>query len=300
MLTKAYMTGAVILEQSCLHIPIMVGAYISFSLLKVPDLAIESAYIVGALCAVYMLKSTTMLPAPLALMIVVGASFIGGAFVGGVSSVLTKKGRFPHLLSNLVTFGLFHGINQFFSPVYVSLSNIRNPLTMMMYWPQYPDIVMLVGIAALLVLGVAFILKTQIGYSYAVYGNNPLFFKNYGISTSLVFISGVMIANGLAGVGGYLFVQSNNFLELNMSLGKALLCITSLILGKALVGTKRPIALSIPIVGTFAYFALQQILLKFGFNLKYFTAIQALIVMLVLLYAYRKNPQQLLHDNLGV
>ena len=86
--------------------------------------------------------------------------------------------------------------------------------------------------------------RTQIGYSYAVYGNNPQFFRNYGISTSFVFITGIMIANALAGLSGYLFAQSNSFIELNMGLGKALLCITALILGKSLVRTKKPFSSS--------------------------------------------------------
>ena len=134
--------------------------------------------------------------------------------------------------------------------------------------------------------------RTQIGYSYAVYGNNPQFFSNYGISTSFVFITGVMLANALAGLSGYLFAQSNSFIELNMGVGKVLLCITALILGKSLVSTKKPFSLYIPLVGTSAYFAMQQVLLKMGFNLKYFTAVQALLVLCILVYTYRKQPQR--------
>jgi ABC-type uncharacterized transport system permease subunit len=79
-----------------------------------------------------------------------------------------------------------------------------------------------------------------------------------------------------------------------------LLCITALILGKSLVSTKKPFSLYIPLVGTSAYFAMQQVLLKMGFNLKYFTAVQALLVLCILVYTYRKQPQRSIHDNLGV
>src|SRR5690606_13094646 len=119
--------------------------------------------------------------------------------------------------------------------------------------------------------------------SYAVYGNNASFFSKYGISTNYVFMSGLILSNALAGFSGFLFAQSNGFAELNMGLGKALLCITALILGKAIVREKRPLNIAIPGLGLLAYFTIQQLLLKIGFNLKYFTMLQACIVLLILI-----------------
>ena len=290
----------VIIEQTMLHLPLMFGAYISFSLLKVPDLSIETAYVVGAIFSSYPLLGMSTLPGGIMMITVICTSLIGGALVGMVSSLLTQKAHFPHLLSSIVTFGLFHGINQFVSSVYVSLSAARNPLTLCGVVPQHPELVMLIGIGVLVTVLMYGLFRTQIGYSYAVYGNNPQFFSNYGISTSFVFVTGIMIANALAGLSGYLFAQSNSFIELNMGVGKVLLCITALILGKSLVSTKKPFSLYIPLVGTSAYFAMQQVLLKMGFNLKYFTAVQALLVLCILVYTYRKQPQRSIHDNLGV
>jgi putative ABC transport system permease protein len=290
----------VILEQTMLHLPLMFGAYISFSLLKVPDLSIETAYVVGAILSACPLLGMSTLPLGAMMIVVVCASLIGGALVGMVSSLLTQKAHFPHLLSSIVTFGLFHGINQCISPVYVSLSAVRNPLTLGNIVPQHPELVSLLAIGGMVTVLMYGLFKTQLGYAYAVYGNNPEFFRNYGISTSFVFVSGVMLANALAGLSGYLFAQSNTFIELNMGLGKALLCITALILGKSLVRTKKPFSLCIPLAGTAAYFTLQQLLLKVGFNLKYFTAVQALLVLCMLVYTYRTQSQRSVNDNLGV
>jgi len=290
----------VIVEQSLLHLPLMLGAYISFALLKVPDLSIESAYLVGAIFGAYIPLVMPGLPVGLMMVMVVCASLFGGALVGLTSSLLTQKGNFAHLLSCIITAGLFHGINQFIAPAYRSLSGASNPLSAIDYMPQHPELPMLALLGCIVIALIYCVLRTQIGYAYAVYGNNPQFFKNYGISTAFVFVTGIMFANALAGVSGYLFAQSNNFVELNMGLGKALLCITALILGKAIVRSGKPIALLIPIVGTFAYFTLQQLLLKVGFNLKYFTAVQALLVLCIVVYTYRTQPQRSINDNLGV
>ena len=121
----------IIIEQTMLHLPLMFGAYLSFSLLKVPDLSIESAYVVGAILGSSALINIVNIPMSMMIFIILIASFLGGALVGMTSSLLTQKARFPHLLSSIVTFGLFHGINQFISATYVSLSKIGNPLRLL-------------------------------------------------------------------------------------------------------------------------------------------------------------------------
>jgi putative ABC transport system permease protein len=293
-------TLLIILEQSLLHLPLMFGAYISFSLLKVPDLSIETAYVVGTIMGSSVLTSIPSLPPGSVIIMVIAAAIFGGAIVGLTSSIFTQKGKLPHLLSSIITFGLFHGINQLISPVYVSLSTTCNPIALLDYIQQHPELPMLAIISCIITVGIYCLFKTQIGYSCAVYGNNPQFFRNYGISTSFVFITGIMLANASAGISGYLCAQSNNFLELNMGLGKALLCITALVLGKGIMHLKKPFSFLIPLVGTVAYFTLQQLLLKVGFNLKYFTAAQAVLVLCILIYTYRKQPHRPVNDNLGV
>lgn len=288
----------IILEQSLIYLPLVIGSYISFSLLKVPDLSIESAYVFGAVAGAHMVMYMQGMPHLIVLLLVILASCLGGACVGLVSSLLTREGKLPHLLSSIITSGLFHGINQLVSPVYVSLTNFSNPL-FFAGSKQYPEMITFICIGLTLSLLAVFFFKTQLGYAYAMYGNNPHFFAHYGISTSYVFITGVMLANALAGVSGYLFAQSNSFVELNMGQAKALFCITALILGKAIMPPK-PLLITIPLLGTGIYFVLQQLLLKVGFNLAYFTAVQALLVAGILCYRYRYTSLHGMQDNLGV
>lgn len=293
-------TLLIILEQTLMHLPLMLGAYISFSLLKVPDLSIEAAYVVGAIIGSKILIGMQGMPLGLTLIIVICSSLIGGALVGLTSSVMTQKAHLPHLLSSIITFGIFHGINQLMCAAYVSLPQNYNPLMFIESSSQNPELITIAFIGCTAIILCYLLLKIQLGYACAVYGNNPHFFANYGISTAFVFMSGIVLANALAGLSGYLFAQSNNFVELNMGLGKALLCITALILGKAITSSKKPFSILIPIVGTGAYFTLQQLLLKVGFNLKYFTTMQAVIVLMILVYTYRKKTIHTHIDNLGV
>ncbi|MGE0009971.1 MAG: hypothetical protein AB7F19_05480 [Candidatus Babeliales bacterium] len=292
-------TLLIIAQQALMHMPLIIGAYISIALMKVPDLSIETAFMCGALCSSSLMLLNCTMPLLLALIIALLASLFGGAFVGIVSSSITHYGKLPHLLSSIITFGIFHGLVQLFISPYVSLSGYNSPLTLYAVFPRQPEFIMLLIISSVVILAVAYVLKTQLGFSYAVFGNNPKFFRNYGISTGFVFMTGIILANALAGLSGYLIAQSNGFAEMNMGIGKVLLCITALILGKTLMNTKNPITLLIPGIGIFSYFALQQLMLKIGFNLKYFTMLQALIVLAILILYYRKHTSERI-EHLGV
>ncbi len=288
----------IVMEQCLMHVPLLLGAYITISLMKLPDLSIESAYVSGAIIGAYAIACTDALPVSMQLPIVVIASLFGGAIVGITSSMLTQYAGLPHLLSSIITFGVFYGVNQLIAGSYISLSVYQNPLIYNVI-ERHPEMVTLMFIAIIVSVGLYILFKKQLGYAFALYGNNSHFLRHYGISVPYVFITGVVLSNALAGLSGYLFAQSNGFADITMGFGKALLCITSLILGKVIVRSKHPIVIAMPLVGCCAYFALQQLLLKVGFNLKYFTTVQALVTLCILVLTYRKQTKKHI-DHLGV
>ena len=288
----------IVIEQCLIHVPLLLGAYITISLMKLPDLSIESAYVFGAIVGAYTITCTGTLPVGLQLPIVVTASLFGGAIVGMTSSMLTQYAGLPHLLSSIITFGVFYGINQLIAGSYISLSAYQNPLLSNVI-ERHPEMVALALLAIIVSMGLYMLFKKQLGYAFALYGNNAYFLKHYGISVPYVFIVGVVLSNALAGLSGYLFAQSNGFADITMGFGKALLCITALILGKVIIQSKQPIVIAMPLIGCFAYFMLQQLLLKIGFNLKYFTTVQALVTLCILVLTYRKQTKKHI-DHLGV
>lgn len=290
----------IILEQAFLHFPLILGAYISLSLMKVPDLSLETAYVFGAILGARAVQYSGTMPISLTLLIALVASIIGGMLVGLVSSSMTQKAGIPHLLSAILTFGIFHGINQFvLGSSYLSLNIYSNPLSIFALFTRYPELPILALIFCVFALAGTWFLFTQLGYSFAIYGNNNQFFKHYDISTTFVFMSGIIIANALAGVSGYLFAQSNGFLEINMGLGKILLCITAIILGKMLLYWHHSFSVLAPLGGTFIYFALQQLLLKAGLDLKYFILLQAIIILAILVLFYKRQATAPI-DHLGI
>lgn len=287
-----------IVELVALHVPIVLGSYIVFSLLKTPDLSIESAYVCGALAGavtVMHMPDGFALSLPVALISAAG----GGLIIGLLSSALTRFGKLPHLLSSIMVNGIFLGAYQcLLDTPQISLSHVVNPLTTWSIFPHAPELPMLVLIASLVIVGVMLFLKTQLGFCFFAYGNSPTIFSFYGISTTYVCMVGIALANMLAGISGYLVAQSNNFVDMYMGVGMVLLCITSLVLGKT-VPVATALTTVYAVAGTASYFVLQQLLLRLGFNLKFFTAIQAIIVLCILLVRYSRIKKSET-DQLGI
>jgi putative ABC transport system permease protein len=269
-----------ILDQALIALPLLIGAYITFSLLKLPDFSIESAYLFGATLA-YMAKD---LPLPLILL----SGAVGGLLVGATVCTLHQILKLPFLLAAIITNGLFHGLTQ-----YMLGTSMQSFHPQMICSERF--LFALVGLGS---IGIAsFGLRSQFGYCLAIYGHNPLFFQHHPTSGRYVTFLGMMTGHGCAGIGGFLFALSNGFVDLTMNFGIILLCLTSLILGKTNIRTPRPNIL-VPVVGLVAYFCIQQTLLHLGLNLKYFNAFQALVILAALCSFHKK--QKLSLDHLGV
>jgi len=269
-----------IIEQSLIVLPLVMGAYLTLSLLKLPDFSIESAYLFGAVAA-FVAKG---LPLPLILLSSVG----GGMVVGFVVAFLNQYLRLPFLLAAIITNGLFHGLTQYALGTSVASFHPNIGIN---------ELTLLLSVAAGIILILSFILRSQLGYSFAIYGNNPAFFANNKLSERYVVFSGIILGHALAGISGFLFAQSNGFVDLTMNFGILLLCLTALIIGKLCIKDHRP-NIVIPLLGIFAYFIIQQLLLRTGLNLKYFNAFQALCVLTILFLGHRKKSVTI--DHLGV
>jgi len=285
-----------VIEQTLIYLPIVCGSYISLSLMKVPDLALESAFVFGAITATTSLTLCPPMPLIALIVIILVASALGGMLVGFVSSCMVQHGNIPSLLASILTIGLFHGISlATLQGTYRSLNQLPNPLTALLVIYGKPEIMMLALISGIIIAFLYYLFKTQLGFALCIYGNNPFFFSYFHQSTSYVYISGLALANACAGISGYLFAQTNGFVEVNMGFGIVLLCITALIMGKTIIPTSHAFIV-IPVLGLFLYTLLQQLLLRAGVTSAYFTMIRAALVLLLVLYRYRHmatNGQQL-------
>ncbi len=258
-----------LLEQILIMLPLILGAYLTICLLKLPDFSIESAYLFGAVIG-YLCREQ-------AFPVIILSAMLGGMLVGTVVCFLNRVLKLPFLLSAIVTNGLFHGLTQYYLGASYQSFQVTFP---------FSEIYMLMGLGLFLTVIVRQILRSQLGFCMAIFGNNPNFFNHHQISSGYVMFFALLMGHGLAGISGLLFAQSNGFVDLSMNFGVVLLCLAALTVGKLMVRTHIPEVL-LPILGITSYFLMQQTLLKIGFNLKYFNAFQAIFLMAILIYGHR-------------
>ena len=291
----------ILLQQVAFFAPLILGAYLSFELMKIPSLSIESAYVCGAIFASQIFKffpeSSIWL-----LCAAVLASFFGGAIVGIVASWFSQKAKFSHLLSAIITIGLFHGVVEWLvGDKEIFLSEANNPLNLCSHIiPQYPAFIVVFTLSILVGIVFFIFLKTQLGVSCAIYGDNPLFLKTYRINQAYVVTSGMALSNGLVGLSGYLVSQHLGRIDAHVGVGIPLLCISALVIGKSIWFSKKNLQLMTPLLGILGYFIIQNILLDVGFSLRYFTMVQACIVALLLFFVARLRTGSWYKDLLGV
>lgn len=286
----------IFIEQVALYIPLVVGAYCSLFLMKLPDISIEASFIFGALCSVKVVECMGMTTSSGFLLGCIVAA-CAGATVGALVSFFTQKYKVPYLLSAIVCIGLVHGLYQLIlGTSHYSLTTSKVLLRLVPLVSQFPEFYTLGVVALFAIASMYLFLKTQLGVSCAVYGDNPGFFKNYRVSTHFVVILGVMISNAYAGVAGYCTALMNGFVDTSMGLGIPLLIITALMLGSYTLRSSKPINVLVPVCGVAVYIAIQQILVSLGFGSRYFTMIQACIVLGILVFRSRSSTIALLQN----
>lgn len=269
-----------LLEQAMIALPLVCAAYITLSLLKLPDFALESAYLCGAIAS-YLCRD---LPLPFVLL----SSMLGGFAVGIMVSFMNQVLRIPYLLSAIVTNGLVHG---------ASLLALKGGVSGFRLAEQPDELHLLAGVAAISLLGMFVLLRSQLGFSFAIYGANPYFFMNHGINSRYVVFAGIILAHTLAGMSGFLFSLTSGVVDVGMNFGVLILCITALMIGKLLKRGEVP-SLLVPLAGIIGYLFVQQMLLNAGLNLKYFNTFQALVVLLII--GVNKRNSSFTLDHLGV
>jgi putative ABC transport system permease protein len=248
--------------------------------MKVPDLSLESAYLFGAVMGALMASEGA---------VSYFAAVGGGAVVGALTGVLSQLCRLPFLLAAIVVNGLFHGIVQL---------ALKGALLSFKPTLAASEWTVLLSIGAVLAVFFYFLLRSQLGYAFAIYGNNPLFFKRYHVSTKYVVICGTILGGAAAGLSGYLFATANGFVDVTMNFGIVLLGITALMLGKVFLDLKQP-NLFAPFLGIVLFFVLQHALIKCGFSLKYFNAFQAVMILGIWIFSERSKVR-FSTDHLGV
>lgn len=275
-MTTVAFWGAV--ETGLLYGFLSLGVYLSFRVLKFPDLTVDGSFPLGAaVTATLIVQGWPPLLATL-------LAAVAGGLAGLCTAVLSVNLKILNLLASILTMIALYSINlRIMGRPNLPLLNQPTVFSALEAVPVW--LVLLVALA-LTKLGLDWFLTTELGLTMRATGINPVMAKAQGIVTDRLILLGMALSNALAAVAGALFAQVNGFADVTLGVGTVVAGLATVILGEAVFpsGTVRWATLAV-IAGSVAYRIAIALALNadfLGFRAQDLNLVTALLVVLAL------------------
>lgn len=252
--------------QGLLWATLGIGLFLTFRILDFPDMTVEGTFPLGAATAVTLI-SNGMNPG-LACLIAAGA----GALAGLVTGLIYTKGKVPILLAGILTMTAVYSINlRIMGQANRSLLGKGTLFSadFLDFLPKnFPTVVVGLVIIVVVTAATAIFLQTELGQAFIVTGDNRAMARSLGVNTDNMTIMGLMISNGLIGLGGALVAQNNGFADVNMGIGIIVVALASIIIGEVVFTDQMSLTdrLVTIVIGSVLYRFVLVIVLYLGFN----------------------------------
>lgn len=240
------------LGQGFIYAPMALGVFLSFSILKTPDLSVEGSFVFGmTVCAAAAIAGHP------AAALLLGA--LAGALAGAVTGFLQTKLKIEAILSGILTMTGLYTVNYAMlggqSNRYLQRSEVNavgvevmNPVKTV-YKSFHKALggsldsavsaCILTGILVLFttVLLIVFF-RTRQGMAIIATGDNEEMVRSSSINADLARTGGIMLANALVGFSGALLCQFQQYADLNCGTGIMVMGLASVVIGTTLFGRR--------------------------------------------------------------
>jgi putative ABC transport system permease protein len=259
-----------ILQQSLPFLPLVLGLYISYSILKITDLSTDGSFILGA--AVFGLA----LRANYSPITALSFSLITGLCLGCIVALLHIR-LHPLLCGILLVFILSTAV----------LKMMGRPNLPLLEYPSYFSLLTTSCLFLVLLGAIAFFLSSKAGLMLQAFGNNPLLFHLCGKNGILYRMLGLSIHSMCATLSGALTAATSGYVDISMGIGVVLIALGTLILGQKIQlsffsCSSHLIALTSATIAVLLYFFLLHILLRLGLDPIYLRLVIGLFLMSLL------------------
>ncbi|HTN33774.1 MAG TPA: ABC transporter permease [Marinobacter sp.] len=231
MLSEIAFYGAV--ETGLIYGLVAFAIYISFRVLDFPDLTVDGSFPLGAAVAGVMIINGWN---P---WLATAGAIMAGMAAGAVTAILNVKLKILNLLASILTMLALYSINlRIMGRPNIALLNEETVLSpwydLDLAYHQVP--VLLFSIVAFVSLILLWrFMKSETGLAMRATGANARMARAQGIATGAMIILGVAVSNGLVGLAGALFAQSQGAADVTMGVGVIVVGLASLIGGEAVI-----------------------------------------------------------------
>lgn len=262
------------------------GIYLTFRILKFPDMTTEGSFpLGGAVCVTLMNQGVNPILATI-------LGMLSGMLAGFVTGLLYTKGKIPTILAGILVMTSCHSIMiMVMKRANLGLNEIQ---TLKDFLPFSNDLNLLVlGLIAILLVisALIYFLYTRLGQAYIATGDNPDMAKSFGIDTDKMEMLGLIVSNGLIALSGALVSQQDGYADVSKGIGVIVIGLASIIIGEVLYSTgltlfERLIAI---VVGSILYQFLITAVIALGFNTNYLKLFSAIVLGICLMVPVLKT-----------
>lgn len=262
------------------------GIYLTFRILKFPDMTTEGSFpLGGAVCVTLMNQGVNPILATI-------LGMLSGMLAGFVTGLLYTKGKIPTILAGILVMTSCHSIMlMVMKRANLGLNEIQ---TLKDFLPFSNDLNLLVlGLIAILLVisALIYFLYTRLGQAYIATGDNPDMAKSFGIDTDKMEMLGLIVSNGLIALSGALVSQQDGYADVSKGIGVIVIGLASIIIGEVLYSTgltlfERLIAI---VVGSILYQFLITAVIALGFNTNYLKLFSAIVLGIYLMVPVLKT-----------
>ena len=213
-----------------------IGVYITFRILDVADLTVDSSLATGGAVCVMLIRAGVN---PWLAML---CALVSGMLAGLVTGLFHTRCGIPAILAGILTQLALYSINLrimggkanqavsvdkyhlLLSQRYVRTLSLDNPLPL------------LIVLTAVIVAALYWFFGTEKGSSLRATGANPHMTRAQGINTSANIVLGLMLSNGLVALSGALLAQYQGSSDINMGRGAIVIGLAAVIIGEVMFG----------------------------------------------------------------
>ena len=273
--------------QGLLWTPLVIGVFITFRILDIPDLTTEGSFPLGAAVTVSaMLSGQSAIVASL-------LGFLAGCIAGWVTGVLDTKLHMPSLLAGILTMAGLYSVNMHI----MGKSNVPllNQKVLMNVLPaswslDLQTIVIGAAVTGLVIVLLIWLFKTRLGLSLMATGDNPAMGAANGIHTDRMVIIGYMVSNGCIALSGALIAQSNGYADIGMGIGTIVIGLASVLVGEIFLhGRQMWLRLTAMALGAVIYRYLLTVAMGLGFPVDDLKILSAGILVVVICLPILRN-----------
>lgn len=262
------------------------GIYLTFRILKFPDMTTEGSFPLGGAVAV------TLMNQGIHPILATFAGMLAGCVAGLVTGLLYTKGKIPTILAGILVMTSCNSIMlMIMGRANLGLLDIKTIQDLLPF--SATTNLLVIGLLAviLVIAGLIFFLYTKLGQAYIATGDNRDMAKSFGINTDRMEVMGLVVSNGLIALSGALISQQDGYADVSKGIGVIVIGLASIIIGEVIYSTNLTLLerLVATVVGAILYQFLIAGVIALGFNTNYLKLFSAIILAICLMVPVLKD-----------